>query len=154
MDPRRPAVATCRTVRRTITRVAIAAAPEASLPKKGEVPPLGSPGLLLLIGAAAEYRLVHFGLAVLKDYLAVHEAAMADQPGRLVSRLLSELTPSIVTLLQGLLQLHEPQFVRHLPSFYPLFVDLMHCDSKELRDILREIFSTRIGNILPKQSLS
>ena len=43
-----------------------------------------------------------------------------------------------------LLQLHEPQFVRHLPGFYPLFVDLMHCDSKELRQILRDIFSARL----------
>ena len=40
------------------------------------------------------------------------------------------------------------QFVRHLPGFYPLFVDLMHCDSKELRQILREIFSQRIGTVL------
>lgn len=38
--------------------------------------------------------------------------------------------------------------MRHLPSFYPLFVDLMHCDSKELRQILREIFSQRIGTVL------
>ena len=64
------------------------------------------------------------------------------------SRLLSELTPQVVTLLHGLLAFHEPQFVRHLPGFYPLFVDLMHCDSKELRQILREIFSQRIGTVL------
>ena len=38
--------------------------------------------------------------------------------------------------------------MRHLPGFYPLFVDLMHCDSKELRQILREIFSQRIGTVL------
>ena len=61
---------------------------------------------------------------------------------------LAELTPSIVTMLQGLLALHEPQFERHLPGFYPLFVDLMHCDSKELRQILRDIFSQRIGKVV------
>ena len=48
----------------------------------------------------------------------------------------------------GILAFHEPQFVRHLPGFYPLFVDLMHCDSKELRQILRDIFSQRIGTVL------
>ena len=52
----------------------------------------------------------------------------------------------LLTLVCVLLALS--QFVRHLPGFYPLFVDLMHCDSKELRQILREIFSQRIGTVL------
>ena len=123
--------------------------PGAALPAKGDVPPLGSPSHLLLIGAAAEYRLVSFCLHVLREYLSVHDTAMGGGPAaRLATRLLGELTPSVVTLLQGILAFHEPQFVRHLPGFYPLFVDLMHCDSKELRQILREIFSSRIGTVL------
>jgi len=123
--------------------------PGAALPAKGVLPPLNSPDHLLLIGAAAEYRLVSFCLHVLREYLAVHDAALAGGSGaRLASRLLAELTPSIVTMLQGILDFHEPQFVRHLPGFYPLFVDLMHCDAKELRQILREIFSQRIGTVL------
>jgi len=125
--------------------------PGAALPPKGDVPPLGSPDHLLLIGAAAEYRLVSFCLHVLREYLSVHDAAMASGGGasaRLATRLLTELTPSIVTMLNGILAFHEPQFVRHLPGFYPLFVDLMHCESRELRQILREIFSQRIGTVL------
>jgi hypothetical protein len=123
--------------------------PGAPLPAKGEVPPLGSPEHLVLIGAAAEFRLVSFCLHVLREYLVVHDAAMAGGDGaRLATRMLAELTPSIVTLLNGLLAFHESQFVRHLPGFYPLFVDLMHCDSKELRQILRDIFSQRIGTVL------
>ena len=126
--------------------------PGAKLPSKGEVPPLGSPGHLLLIGAAAEYRLVSFCLHVLREYLSVNDAAMGSgATARLATKLLAALTPSIVTLMQGLLAFHEPQFVRHLPGFYPLFVDLMHCDSKELRQILREIFSQRIGTVLQER---
>jgi len=127
-------------------------APGAQLPGKGEVPPLGSTDHLLLIGAAAEYRLVSFCLHVLRDYLIVHDAAMGGGPNaRLASRILAELTPSIVTMLQGILAFHEPQFARHLPGFYPLFVDLMHCDSKDLRQILREIFAQRIGTVLQER---
>lgn len=143
--------------------------PGVPLPQKGETPPLGSDGHLVLIGAAAEYKLAEFCLHVLKEYLAVHDlalgaasssTALAASPSgaspsgasaatvRLATRLLAELTPSIVTMLQGLLALHEPQFERHLPGFYPLFVDLMHCDSKELRQILRDIFSQRIGKVV------
>jgi len=95
--------------------------------------------------APLAYRWQH----VLRQYLAVHDVSMDGEPNaRLATRMLAELTPPIVTMLQGLLAFHEPQFVRHLPSFYPLFVDLMHCDSKELRQILRDIFSQRIGTVL------
>lgn len=72
---------------------------------------------------------------------------------------LLRVTPLSRALLctRRILAFHEPQFVRHLPGFYPLFVDLMHCDtdSKELRQILREIFSQRIGTVLhERQQLS
>ena len=84
--------------------------PGASPPVKGEVPPLGSEGHLLLIGAAAEYRLVSFCLHILREYLTVHDAAMSGGPtSRLAARLMTELTPSIVTMLQGILAFHEPQ---------------------------------------------
>jgi hypothetical protein len=46
------------------------------------------------------------------------------------------------------MQWHDSQFARHLPGFYPLFVDLMHCDSKELRQILRDIFANRVGDMV------
>ena len=134
--------------------------------------------------AGTPFQFLH--IHVLREYLSVHDAAVggSGDTARLATRVLAELTPSIVTMLQGLLAFHEPQasappplkpapppsphppppsrrlssltdlpaprvqFVRHLPGFYPLFVDLMHCDSKELRHILREIFSQRIGTVL------
>jgi len=123
--------------------------PDATLPAKDSDPPLGSDEHILLIAAAAEYRLVSFCLHVLREYLSTHEVAVSGgTPAALAQRLLAEVTPAVVTLLTGLLALHEPQFVRHLPGFYPLFVDLMHCDSKEIRQILRDIFSQRIGTVL------
>ena len=36
-------------------------------------------------------------------------------------------------------------------GFYPLFVDLMHCDSKLIRQTLRDIFSNRISTVLQGQ---
>ena len=124
--------------------------PDAALPAKDAAEPaLGSEEHVLLIAAAAEYRLVSFCLHVLREYLATHEVAVGGGAhAALAERLLAEVTPSVVSLLEGLLAFHEPQFVRHLPGFYPLFVDLMHCDSKEIRQILREIFSQRIGTVL------
>lgn len=99
--------------------------------------------------------------------------------------ILKHTTPNVVMLLEGILQFHEEQFVRHLqvvlyssvlrpypdhdrfccPSvattgscgcfalqgFYPLFVDLMHCDSKLVRQTLRDIFSNRISTVLQQQ---
>ena len=124
-------------------------APGCEAPPKGSSPPLGSDAHALMVGGAAEYRLVSFCLHVLRDYLHVHELAMAGGDGcALAQRVLRELTPAVVSLLQGILAFHEPQFVRHLPGFYPLFVDLMHCDSKDIRQILRDIFSNRIGSVL------
>eukprot|EP00322_Chrysochromulina_rotalis_P028792 CAMPEP_0115876024 /NCGR_PEP_ID=MMETSP0287-20121206/25427_1 /TAXON_ID=412157 /ORGANISM="Chrysochromulina rotalis, Strain UIO044" /LENGTH=327 /DNA_ID=CAMNT_0003331361 /DNA_START=15 /DNA_END=998 /DNA_ORIENTATION=- len=123
--------------------------PEATPPAKGSSPPLGSDEHVLLIASAAEYRLVSFCLHVLREYLAVHDTALGGGPSaRLAQRLLATLTPAVVKLLQGLLAFHEPQFVKHLPGFYPLFVDLMHCDSKDIRQLLRDIFSQRIGTVL------
>ena len=125
--------------------------PGAAPPKKGVAAPLGSDAHVLLIGSAAEFRLVSFCLHVLRDYLAVHDAAVGSAeapPSRLAQRTLRELTPAVVSLLQGILAFHEPQFVRHLPGFYPLFVELMHCDAKDVRQTLRDIFSNRIGNVL------
>ena len=54
-------------------------------------------------------------------------------------------------LLLGLLGMHDHQFVRYLPSFYPLFVELMHCDDKAIRQTLRDIFSQRIGKALTEK---
>jgi hypothetical protein len=61
---------------------------------------------------------------------------------------LTTFTQSVETLLQQIMQWHDSQFARHLPGFYPLFVDLMHCDSKELRQILRDIFANRVGDMV------
>lgn len=124
--------------------------PDAAPPAEGVRVELGSDQHLLLIGAAAEYRLVSFCLHVLREYLKVHEAAVVDggATSMLAQRLLGEMTPAVVTLLQGLLGLHEPQLVRHLPGFLPLFFDLMQCDSKEVRQTLRDIFSRRVGPVL------
>jgi hypothetical protein len=46
------------------------------------------------------------------------------------------------------------QFVRHLPSFYPLFVELMSCESAHIRRVLRDIFSKRVGTVLQRQQES
>jgi hypothetical protein len=86
----------------------------------------------------------------LREYINLQDTNAAGR-SPLAARLLSELTPSVVGLLEGLLALHEPQFVRHLPGFYPLFVDLMHCDSKDIRQILRAIFSQRVGTVLAER---
>lgn len=128
----------------------------ASVPAKNAEPPaLGSEEHTLLIAAAVEYRLVSFSLHVLRDFLKLREVAQANPAdgarAQLASRALRELEPTVVTLLQGLLSFHEWQFAKHLPAFYPLFVDLMHCDSKEIRGVLREVFSQRVGLILQQQ---
>ena len=81
-------------------------------PAKGEAPPLGSEGHVLLIASAAEYRLVSFCLHVLRGYLKVHELAVAGS--EMAQAILKQLTPNVVMLLQGILAFHEPQFVRHL----------------------------------------
>ena len=57
----------------------------------------------------------------------------------------------VVLLLQGILAFHEAQFTRHLQGFYPLFVDLMHCDSLQIRQTLRDIFSNRISSVLQQR---
>jgi hypothetical protein len=124
--------------------------PGAKLPTKGTEPPLGSEAHILLIGAAAEYRLVSFCLHVMREYLAIHKVAgdAKSKHAALAQRLLTTFTPSVETLLQQIMQWHDSQFERHLPGFYPLFVDLMHCDSKELRQILRDIFANRVGDMV------
>jgi len=122
----------------------------ANLPECEE-PEFGSPEHTLLIGITAEYRIISFSLYVLREYLSLHEAATASSNSEhlcLTRRVLARTTPSIVSLLEGVYTFHEHQFVRHLPSFYPLFVDLMHCDSREVRQILCNIFSQRIGTVL------
>jgi hypothetical protein len=121
-------------------------------PKKGEMPPLGSDEHVLLVASAAEYRLVSFCLHVLRDYLKLHELAMAgSEQSDSAQSILKQVTPNVVLLLQGILKFHEPQFVKHLQGFYPLFVDLMHCDSKLIRQTLRDIFSNRISTVLQQQ---
>jgi len=55
------------------------------------------------------------------------------------------------TLLKGILEFHEPQFTRHLPGFYPLFVELMHSDAAPVRQVLQDILSTRVGSMLQGQ---
>lgn len=107
---------------------------------------------MLLIASSVEYRLVSFCLHVLRDYLKVHELALkGTEQSSAAEYILRQVTPNVVLLLQGILKFHEPQFVRHLQGFYPLFVDLMHCDSKLIREILRDIFSHRISTVLQQQ---
>lgn len=100
-------------------------------PAKGDTPPLGSEAHVLLIATAAENRLISFCLQALRDYLKVHELALSG--GEMAQTILKQLTPNIVMLLQGVLQFHEPQFVRHLQvGTYPRHVAilLMLRDSK------------------------
>jgi len=118
-------------------------------PPKGETPPLGSDAHILLIASAAEYRLISFCLHVLRDYVKVHELAVGGN--KMAQKILKQLTSNVVMLLQGILQFHEPQFEQHLQAFYPLFVDLMHCDSKLIRQTLRDIFSNRISTVLQQR---
>ena len=98
--------------------------------------------------AASEFRLVSFCLHVLRNALKLQELSGADGGNALATEVLAELTPNVVMLLQGILAFHEPQFVKHLPGFYPLFVELMHAEAKPVRQTLRDIFSQRIGTVL------
>jgi len=131
--------------------------PDAAVPAKGETPPLSSDAHVLLIASAAEYRLISFCLHVLRDYSRLHEICHGTAPPedeaalKLAQGLLREFTPNVVMLLHGILKFHDPQFARHLPAFYPLFVDLMHCDSKQVRSVLRELFAQRVGPVLQQQ---
>jgi hypothetical protein len=130
----------------------------ASLPAEAETPPLGSEGHLLLIGATAECRLIPFCQAAFREYLRVHELAMGGsesgggggggEAAALAALVLAERTPGVVSLLSGLLEMQGEHFERHLPSLSPLCVDLMHCDAKEVRQVLRDVFSQRIGTVL------
>ena len=40
---------------------------------------------------------------------------------------------------------------RHLPGFYPLFVELMHSDAAPVRQVLQDIFASRVGAVLQGQ---
>jgi brefeldin A-inhibited guanine nucleotide-exchange protein len=134
--------------------------PAAKPPAKGgPSPPLGSGEHVQLIAAAAEYRLVSFCLLGLRDYLSTQErvAAGAGGPGgeetlRLAEGTLAELTSNIVMLLRGVLAFPEPHFSKHLPAFYPLFADLIHCESKQIAAVLRELFAQRIAPHLQQAS--
>lgn len=123
--------------------------PGAALPVKGAAPPLGSAAHVLLIATAAEYRLVSFCLHALRDYLKTREAVAAaggsPEQLRLAEAALTGLTPNVVMLLRGVLAFSEPQFSKHLPAFYPLFADLIHCESKQIATVLRELFAQRIA---------
>lgn len=117
-------------------------------PPKDAVPALGSDDHVLHVAAASEFRLVSFCLHVLRNALKLQELSAADGGNALAAEVLAELTPNVVMLLQGILAFHEPQFVKHLPGFYPLFVELMHAEAKPVRQTLRDIFSQRIGTVL------
>ena len=117
-------------------------------PPKDAVPALGSDDHVLHVAAASEFRLVSFCLHVLRNALKLQELSGADGGNALATEVLAELTPNVVMLLQGILAFHEPQFVKHLPGFYPLFVELMHAEAKPVRQTLRDIFSQRIGTVL------
>eukprot|EP00967_Tisochrysis_lutea_P123999 scaffold206989_cov27-Tisochrysis_lutea.AAC.2 len=134
--------------------------PGAAVPAKGAPsPPLGSPEHVILIAAAAEYRLVSFCLAVLRDYLSTHDRVATGAAGaggeerlHLAEATLAELTPNIVMLLRGVLSFPEPHFSKHLPAFYPFFADLIHCESKQIAAVLRELFAQRIAPHLQQAS--
>lgn len=124
-------------------------AAQAGTPKRGAPPPpLGSAGHVQLIAAAAEYRLVSFCLHVLRDYLRLRERSVGGADGaarELCATALAEMTPNVVTLLQGLLAFSGPQFGKHLPAFYPLLADLIHCESPQIAAVLRELFAQRVA---------
>ena len=70
----------------------------------------------------------------------------ADGAAReLCATALAEMTPNVVTLLQGLLAFSGPQFGKHLPAFYPLLADLIHCESPQIAAVLRELFAQRVA---------
>ena len=129
------------------------AAPSPSGGSGAEQPPLGSDAHVLLVASTAEFRLVSFCMHVLRDYLEVQRQSLdADAEQKELALTLSrELTPNVATLLKGILDFHEPQFARHLPGFYPLFVELMHSDAAPVRQVLQDIFSTRVGAALQSQ---
>ena len=130
--------------------------PDDAAPSGAEQPPLGSDEHVLLVASTAEFRLVSFCMHMLRDYLEVQRQSLdADAEQKELAQTLSrELTPNVATLLKGILDFHEPQFARHLPGFYPLFVELMHSDAAPVRQVLQDIFSTRVGAALQAQQKS
>jgi len=58
---------------------------------------------------------------------------------------LNAKVPIIEQLLQGYLNFTDVQFAKHTPYFYPLFCELMLAPSRDIRLILKQVF-TRIGH--------
>ena len=118
-----------------------------------EEPELGSDEHIHLLATAAEYRLMRFCPHALRDYLRLNELASepAGATTRLAGSMLKELTPRTLALLKGVLKFEEAHFCRALPALYPLFVELLNCESKAILGVLRELFAQRVGPVLQKQ---
>jgi hypothetical protein len=55
-------------------------------------------------------------------------------------------TQIIVQILKGICDLYEEQLQNHLNILYPLFADLLLCESIEIRLVLKQIY-LRIGKM-------
>ena len=57
--------------------------------------------------------------------------------------------PIVNTLLDGVLGFDEAQFRAEISWLYPLLSGLIGCGSVEIRQRVREVFDSRIRNMLP-----
>jgi hypothetical protein len=58
------------------------------------------------------------------------------------------LSSVICKILDGFTRLHETQFVRHISTFYPIFMELIQFGGEDVRRELRRLLSLRIGRML------
>jgi len=68
-------------------------------------------------------------------------------PSAEVEKVTREYVQIILQLLKGIIDFYDEQFLKHLPAFYPLFANLVMTANKEIRLLLKDLF-TRAGKIM------
>jgi hypothetical protein len=52
----------------------------------------------------------------------------------------------MIQILKGFEELYDAQLLKHLDTFYPQFIDLILCESLEIRILLRKVL-LKIGTL-------
>lgn len=86
-------------------------------------------------------------------HYAEQEHAVVDAEGVVHSesedgREVQAFTPVVVQVLSGLLDITDAQFARHVDWLYPVLVDLVQCESRELRVVLHDVLKRRVGSFV------
>jgi len=66
--------------------------------------------------------------------------------GSTIKRVVSSYTAIVVQILIGLKDLQDQQFQKYLSFFYPAMSELILVDSKDIKEVLKDIFG-RIGKM-------